>query len=430
MIPFVDEELTGNPRYKITHSDNTEEIVSIDLVTPIAREGTAQNKEYFDSVETYINLATKYNVPTVTQTATPQTGSYIPSMSSATGGFEASSTITTRLYNPINSNASESWSSGSLTAGGTSYWQLKLDQAIMIKEIQVGYSIASFGGAMDIQASADGENWDTIESKTSGTSATITVSANKKYLYIRASMTATINSQSFTLSSIQITKWYGSADVNIYNLANHIVSYETGLRVGLKIPTNYVGGNVQVNIHSLGNKNVTFPDGYDIQPNQNVPLVYNGTEFTYDGSTAIASGGGGGGGTTDYGDLNNKPSINNVILSGNKAGSDLNLVGTGDIATTIDSTSTNSEVAGAKAVYDFANTTYVDVTSQYTFSAQSGYTVNSFHIYKMGNTPLHTIALDLIGNMVSGENFVGTTSCTPVDAFFGSGRAVYHPRCK
>ena len=70
-------------------------------------------------------------------------------------------------------------------------------------------------------------------------------------------------------------------------------------------------------------------------------------------------------------------------------------------------------------MYDFANTTYVDVTSQYTF-----------HIYKMGNTPLHTIALDLIGNMVSGENFVGTTSCTPVDAFFGSGRAVYHPRCK
>ncbi len=297
MIPFVDEELTGNPRYKITHSDNTEEIVSIDLATPIAREGTAQNKEYFDSVETYINLATKYNVPTVTQTATPQTGSYIPSMSSATGGFEASSTITTRLYNPINASASEAWQSGSISAGGTSYWQLKLDQAIMIKEIQVGYSIASFGGTMDILASADGENWDTIDSKTSGTSATITVSANKKYLYIRASMTATINSQSFTLASIQITKWYGSADVNIYNLANHIVSYETGLRVGLKIPTNYVGGNVQVNIHSLGNKNVTFPDGYDIQPNQNVPIVYNGTEFTYDGSTTVASGGGGGGAT-------------------------------------------------------------------------------------------------------------------------------------
>lgn len=36
--------------------------------------------------------------------------------------------------------------------------------------------------------------------------------------------------------------------------------------------------------------------------------------------------GGGGGGTTDYTDLDNKPSINNVTLSGNKTSADLGLV--------------------------------------------------------------------------------------------------------
>lgn len=40
---------------------------------------------------------------------------------------------------------------------------------------------------------------------------------------------------------------------------------------------------------------------------------------------AIEEGGGGGGGSTDYADLNNKPKINNVELSGNKSPSDLGL---------------------------------------------------------------------------------------------------------
>lgn len=169
-----------------------------------------------------------------------------------------------------------------------------------------------------------------------------------------------------------------------------------------------------------------LPQAANVGNNDFVPIVQNGET-----KKALASDfGGGGGGTSDYTDLTNKPSINSVTLTGDKTSGDLNLVGSADIATTIDSTSTNSEVAGAKAVYDFANTAYTDVTSQYTFTSQSGYTVNAFHIYKMGNTPLHTIALDLIGSMVSGENFIGTTSCKPVDAFFGSGRAVYHPRTK
>ena len=40
----------------------------------------------------------------------------------------------------------------------------------------------------------------------------------------------------------------------------------------------------------------------------------------------ITDGQGGGGGTRDYADLDNKPSINNVTLSGNKTSADLGLV--------------------------------------------------------------------------------------------------------
>lgn len=90
-----------------------------------------------------------------------------------------------------------------------------------------------------------------------------------------------------------------------------------------------------------------LPQAANVGNNDFVPIVQNGET-----KKALASNFGGGGGTNDYTDLTNKPSINSVTLTGNKTSGDLNLVGTGDIATTIDSTSTNSQVAGAKAVYD------------------------------------------------------------------------------
>ena len=42
-------------------------------------------------------------------------------------------------------------------------------------------------------------------------------------------------------------------------------------------------------------------------------------------NNALSGGGGGGGGTTDYTELENKPSINSVTLSGNKTTSDLGI---------------------------------------------------------------------------------------------------------
>lgn len=61
--------------------------------------------------------------------------------------------------------------------------------------------------------------------------------------------------------------------------------------------------------------------------------------------------GGGEGGTSNYNQLSNKPSINGITLSGNKTSADLE-INIPSIATSISASSTNTEVAGAKAVYD------------------------------------------------------------------------------
>ena len=55
--------------------------------------------------------------------------------------------------------------------------------------------------------------------------------------------------------------------------------------------------------------------------------------------------GGGGGGTTDYTDIENKPNINNITLSGNKTGSDLGLASTSDVNTAIGTAIAGLDVA-------------------------------------------------------------------------------------
>ena len=88
--------------------------------------------------------------------------------------------------------------------------------------------------------------------------------------------------------------------------------------------------------------------------------------------------GGGGGGTTNYDELSNKPSINNVTLSGNKSSSDLGLVNQTDISgkedtsnkvTSVSISSTDTQYPSAKCLYDnikdtiTMNVTYSDDTT-------------------------------------------------------------------
>lgn len=65
MNSFVDEVLTGDPKYTLTYNDNTQATnVQIALSTPVQTQGTALNKAFFDSIKTDLtNLNTnKLNV--------------------------------------------------------------------------------------------------------------------------------------------------------------------------------------------------------------------------------------------------------------------------------------------------------------------------------------------------------------------------------
>lgn len=64
-----------------------------------------------------------------------------------------------------------------------------------------------------------------------------------------------------------------------------------------------------------------LPSATSVGDNDLVPIVQGGETKKAPASAF----GGGGGGTSDYTDLNNKPSINSVTLVGNKTGSDLGL---------------------------------------------------------------------------------------------------------
>ena len=151
-----------------------------------------------------------------------------------------------------------------------------------------------------------------------------------------------------------------------------------------------------------------LPQAANVGSNDFVPIVQNGET-----KKALASDfGGGGGGTSDYTDLTNKPSINSVTLTGDKTSGDLYLVGSADIATTIDDTSTNSQVAGAKAVYDATLHNY-STTEQVVGTWIDGKPVYEITIIdnalnvSSGNGTLATTVAN-VENVCSAECYVGS----------------------
>ena len=282
MIPFVDEVISGEPKYIITHSDNSTEVVSIDLYNAITTIGTALNKIYFDSIKSYVDLLAKYNIPTITQTATQSTGNYIPSMSSATGGFSVTSSVSNKQYNPVNSSSTEAWSSGSTSTSQTTYWQIELDSLIYLSQLSIKYQVVgTVATPLKVQCSYDGNNWDNVGtlSSTSQTTATINLPNNKQYKYIRVLNSPQTMAQSMSLYQVQITKWYTLSATNIFALDNDLTAYEQGQRVAIQVPSAFVGGALQLNINSLGAKNVELET---ITANEYIILVYDGTKFIRD----------------------------------------------------------------------------------------------------------------------------------------------------
>ena len=83
---------------------------------------------------------------------------------------------------------------------------------------------------------------------------------------------------------------------------------------------------------------------------------------------------GGGGGTSDYADLTNKPSINNVTLSGNKTGADLGLASATDLSTV--STTAQAAQTAAQAAQTTANDAADDAADAMTAAQAAQTTAN------------------------------------------------------
>ena len=100
----------------------------------------------------------------------------------------------------------------------------------------------------------------------------------------------------------------------------------------------------------------------DVNPitNKEMVIAKNSGDSRYSDVTAITHeemiiekylSGGGGGGTSDYTDLENKPKINSVELSGNKSWSDLGLANPMHIAGRVDTVSELPQTASVGDVY-------------------------------------------------------------------------------
>ena len=91
------------------------------------------------------------------------------------------------------------------------------------------------------------------------------------------------------------------------------------------------------------------------------------------------------------------------------------------IATSITSSSTNTEVAGAKAVYDNA-IAFEDISSSITYTPASGATINTFTAYKQGNKILLIISATFSTAQYIGITPICTISgATPLMQCYGMG---------
>lgn len=181
-------------------------------------------------------------------------------------------------------------------------------------------------------------------------------------------------------------------------------------------------------------------------PLNNDVLTYNDVTEKWENMPAQ----GGGGGTTDYDDLDNKPSINSVTLTGNQTTTTLGLFsGNYDDLTnkpTIPAAQVNSDWDAASGVAQILNkpslatvatsgsyddltdkptipsVTPVDITSLITVTKTSGeWSIDSYSAFKSGQTVQFTLTLKGNGNTVNaGSNgFLGSINLyKPVGALY------------
>ena len=153
-----------------------------------------------------------------------------------------------------------------------------------------------------------------------------------------------------------------------------------------------------------GPQGFTGFDGKDAKINGvNALNIEAGTNISIDqeGDTlTINSTGGGGGGTSDYTQLTNKPSINNITLSGNKTSSDLGLQPAGNYVTNTDYAT--SSVGGVLKVSN----------GDYGLTVDSGVLKGTVRTYAQYNymSSKGLVAKGTLENVITGKNLEVTSN--------------------
>lgn len=186
-------------------------------------------------------------------------------------------------------------------------------------------------------------------------------------------------------------------------------------------------------------------DGHDATINGvNTLTIEEGQNITITqvGSTMTISSSGGGGGSTNYNDLSNKPSINNVTLSGNKSLNDLGIQPSGNYVTpsdlsTVATTGNYSDLNGKPTIPTktsdlnndsgfVTNTDYatsstggvVKITNDYSLGMYNGYVtgvVRDYNSYS-GISNYHIISKGTLENVITGKDL---TTKAYVDSLVG-----------
>ncbi len=156
-----------------------------------------------------------------------------------------------------------------------------------------------------------------------------------------------------------------------------------------------------------GDKGAKGDDGADAKINGvNTLTIQEGENIsiTQSGSTMTISSTGGSGGTSDYTDLTNKPSINNVTLSGNKSLSDLGIQPSGDYLTESDLTdyvkNTDYATASKGGVVKISGAFGISISNGTIYSDSKAYTDYT----NMSNNAF--ISKGTLENVITGKGLV------------------------
>lgn len=204
------------------------------------------------------------------------------------------------------------------------------------------------------------------------------------------------------------------------------LNIEVGTETSTTIPVTFTDkeGN-QTTVNIKGPRGETGPKGDPGTPGQDATIngvntltIEEGQNITIEqiGNVMTISSSGGGGGSTNYNDLSNKPSINNVTLQGNKSLTDLGIQPSGNYVTPSDL----SSVATSGSYNDLTNKPTIpsktsDLTNDSGFITNSA--LNDYYTKTETNTLLN--AKENISNKVT------SISSSSTDSQYPSAKCVY-----